>query len=56
VKNAYKILVEKSEGKEPFVWLGVVGRIILKLTLKNYYMRMWIGFICLRIENTGKLF
>jgi hypothetical protein len=33
LRNAYKILVEKPEGKRPFKDLGVVGRIVSKRIL-----------------------
>jgi hypothetical protein len=35
MKNSYKILVRKSEGRDNAEALGVDGRIILKLILEN---------------------
>jgi hypothetical protein len=43
MRNTYKILVRKCEGKRHLGDLGVVGRTILKLILKKYNVRMWTG-------------
>jgi hypothetical protein len=42
---------QKSEIKS----LGVGMRIILKLNLKKYYMRMWRGLFWFRIETIDRL-
>jgi hypothetical protein len=34
-RNAYRILIEKSETRNNLIYLGVDGRIILKLILKK---------------------
>jgi hypothetical protein len=36
--------------------LGVDERIILKLILKKYYMRVWTEFVWLKTETSGGLF
>jgi hypothetical protein len=46
-RNAYRILVVKSEGKRP------LGRPILKWILEIYNGMVWIGLIWLRI-GTGR--
>jgi hypothetical protein len=45
-------LVETPEGKRP---LGIPERIILKWNLKKIYVRLWTGFIWLRIGTSGRL-
>jgi hypothetical protein len=40
VRNAYKILVEKSEEKNHLEDLGIDERIILRWIMKKQYMRM----------------
>jgi hypothetical protein len=52
VRNVYKILVGKSEGRDHSEDLGIGGRIILKWILEKYCGRVWTGFIWLRI-GTG---
>jgi hypothetical protein len=42
MRNAYKILVRKSEGKRPLADLGVDGRIILKSILEKQDARVCI--------------
>jgi hypothetical protein len=42
MRNAYKMLVRKSEEKRP------LRRIILKYILKKQSLKMWAGFIWLR--------
>jgi hypothetical protein len=43
MRNAYKILSEKLQGKKHFGALDVDGR-ILKLTLEKQDVRVWAGF------------
>jgi hypothetical protein len=46
MRNAYKILVQQED-------LSVDGRIILKWILNKYGVRVWAGFIWLRIGSSG---
>ena len=54
-RNACRILVGKGEGKKPLGRSGVGGRMILKWILKEYFGRVWIGFIWLRIGTSGRM-
>jgi hypothetical protein len=54
MRNAYKILVGKREGKRPED-LGVDERVILKWILAKWVWRVWIGFIWLRVRIGGVL-
>jgi hypothetical protein len=45
IRNAYKILVEKHEGKRPREDLDADGRITLKWIVNKEGDRMWTGFI-----------
>jgi hypothetical protein len=47
-RNAFSILVVKPKGKRP-----LVGRIILKLILKEQGVTMFTVFIWLRMETSG---
>jgi hypothetical protein len=51
--NGYIYLARKLDRLE---YLGVDGRILLKLSLKKYDMGVWIGFIWLRIGLSAELF
>jgi hypothetical protein len=42
MRNAYKVLVGKPEGKVCLWHLGVNGRIILTIIFKNYSVKVWI--------------
>jgi hypothetical protein len=53
MRNAYKILVGKSEGKRPLGNIGVDGRIILDWMLGKW---SWTGFTWLRIESVVGFF
>jgi hypothetical protein len=55
MKNAYKMLFGKPEGKRPLKGLGVNGRIILKQNLWKQGLGVWILFIWLRIGTCGRL-
>jgi hypothetical protein len=55
ISCANKILVRKPEEKDMLGELGVDGRIILKLILKNYDVRMWTRFVWFRIESSSRL-
>jgi len=55
-RNAYRVLVRKSEGRRPLRRHGRVdGKIILKWIFKKRYVRLWIGLICLRIGTSTAL-
>jgi hypothetical protein len=53
MRNAYKVLVENTEGREYLKDLGVDRRKILKWTLHIY--RVWAGFIRLTAGSSGGL-
>jgi hypothetical protein len=51
IRNAYRILIRKPEGKRPLEDTGVRGRIILKWISKEQGMRTWTGVLWLSIEK-----
>jgi hypothetical protein len=53
LRNAYKTSVVKLEGKTAIGDIDTDGRIILKLTLKKYDMKVWTAFRWLRIGSSG---
>jgi hypothetical protein len=53
MKNAYKILVGKTEGKSHSKNLGVDGRIILAWILRKLGGKVVTGFIWLRTDSSG---
>jgi hypothetical protein len=55
VKNAFKILVGKSESKSQSKDLDVDGRIILEWIVKKYVGRVWTGFIWLKLGSNDRL-
>jgi hypothetical protein len=55
IKNAYKILVGKSEGKRPLGRPGKDGKIILKWILGKQGGNLWTGLIWIRIGAKGGL-
>jgi hypothetical protein len=48
-----KILVGKPEEKGHLCDIGIDGRIILKLILEKYSVRVWMGFNWLKIWPDG---
>jgi hypothetical protein len=56
MKNSYKIIVETRELRDNLGYLCGTGRTKLKSTLKNYDVKVWIGFIWLTLRNCGGLF
>jgi hypothetical protein len=55
MRNAYKILVGKHEGKNHSEDLGVDGGIILEWILGKYTWRVWSGCIWFRIGTSSGL-
>jgi hypothetical protein len=45
MRNEYNVLVGKYQERCQFGDLGVDGRIILKWSIKTYFMKVWIGVI-----------
>jgi hypothetical protein len=45
--------LENLRGRDRFGDLGVDGRILLKRILKKLGMKMWIGFVRLRMSSIG---
>jgi len=57
MRNAYKILLQKClKGRNHLGDRGVDWKIILKYILKNSFVRVWNGFIWLRIGFSSGLF
>jgi hypothetical protein len=54
-RNAYRILVEKPEGKIPVGRLNVGGRMILRWILEKQDGVVWTGLMWLRIGTSGGL-
>jgi len=55
VWNAYRILVGKSEGMKQLGRPGIDGRLILKGFIRKQGVRVWIGFIWLKLGYCGGL-
>jgi hypothetical protein len=55
VRNAYKIVVGKPEGKDHSEDLGVDGRIILEWILGKYVGKVCTGCIWSRVGASGGL-
>jgi len=53
IKNAYKILFEKPEGKRPLGRFRYQWEDNIKIHLKKYSVRVWTGFIWPRMESLG---
>jgi hypothetical protein len=51
VGNAYRILVEKPERKRDLSETGPHGRVILNWELHKVAVRMWAGFIWVKIRT-----
>jgi hypothetical protein len=49
----YRVLVEKSEGKEPLGDPGLDGRIILSWIFRKWDVRAWAGSSWLMIRTVG---
>jgi hypothetical protein len=56
MKNVYKILFGKSEGRDYSENLGIDDRIILERLLGTKGGKVWIECICIRIAASGGLF
>jgi hypothetical protein len=54
-RNAYRVLVGKTEAKRPHGRRGIAGRITLKRIVKKSDWMTWAGFVWLRIERGGGL-
>jgi hypothetical protein len=54
MRNAYKILVGKPEGKRQYKNLDIAGKVILKWALKKLDWRGWTGGIWLSIGTSGR--
>jgi hypothetical protein len=55
MRNAYRLLVGKPEGKRLLGRQGVSGRIILGWILERWDGVMWTGLVWLRIGTGGEL-
>jgi hypothetical protein len=55
MRNAYKILVGKPEGKRPLGRPKRNGRIMLELVSEKQGRKAWARFIWLRIVTSGGL-
>jgi hypothetical protein len=55
MRNVYKILVGKLEGRDHLEDLGTDGKIILELIAGKLGRKIWAGFICLRLGTSGLL-
>jgi hypothetical protein len=51
-ENVYKLLVRKSEGRDHLEYLGIARRIILEWILKKQGVRLWSGFMWLRMGSS----
>jgi hypothetical protein len=49
-KSVYRILIGKPEEKKQ----GVDGMMILRWNFRKWYMGVWTGLGCLRIETGGR--
>jgi hypothetical protein len=54
-RNAYRILVGKSEAKRPLGKSIIDEGIILRWILKEYSLMVWSGFIGIRIGSSGTI-
>jgi hypothetical protein len=54
MRNAHQILINKLKGKRPLL-RPRHREVTLKWILKEYLVRMWIGFIWFRIRTSRRL-
>jgi hypothetical protein len=50
-----KFLLENLNGRHHLENVSIARRIILKCLLNKYGVRIWLGFIWLRIGSSGRL-
>jgi len=55
MKNTYKFWLKNLKGRDHSEDLDVDRKIILEWILEIYVVRVWIGFIWLRIVTSGGL-
>jgi hypothetical protein len=55
LKNVYKILFGRPEGRDHSEDLGIDGKIILEWILEKQDGRVWIGCIGIRLGASGGL-
>jgi hypothetical protein len=55
MRNAYEIFVGKFEGKKPLGQQRCRLEDNIKMGIEGNGVRMWIGFMWLRIESKGEL-
>jgi hypothetical protein len=55
LRDIYRVLVGKSEGKKHLESLGADGRTVLKCVFKKWDRDEWTVLISLRIETGGGL-
>jgi len=53
-RNSYKILSENLKGRDNLRNLSKGRRIILKLIVKKQLVRLWHGFVWVRILSSGE--
>jgi len=53
VRNAFKVLVGKPEGKRPLVTPGHRGEDNIKMDHREYVEELWARFVWLRRETSG---
>jgi hypothetical protein len=53
VRNVYTFWWAFLKGKDNFLALGIEGRTLLNLHLNKQGLRMWTGFVCLRILSSA---
>jgi hypothetical protein len=55
MRNVYKVLLQNLKGIIHLQDLDIKGKTILKLILKKHIVRVWTGYIWLKIESNGRL-
>jgi hypothetical protein len=53
VRNAFKVLIGKPEGKRPLVTPGCIGEDNIKMDHREYVEELWARFVWLRRETSG---